>query len=167
MTDYQYPKTADVDTATFTQILAISEGNDSGKPSKTGDYIFLQCTEIKIDGERLTPTKYIASRTSYNTRTAKKKHTFTFKGIVVKNDTTSITNDTATIAKFLDVQMGGVAPYYAYILMYDGTTRTYFPFSSSTGSFVTYLKGYVERFSIEPKQGNKIYISGTFGECQT
>lgn len=167
MTDYQYPKTADVDTATFTQILAISEADDSGKPSKSGDYIFLQCTEMAIDGERLTNTKYLASRGSYNARTAKKKHSFTFKGRVIKNDSTSITNDTTTIAKFLDVQMGGVAPYYAYILMYDGTTRTYFPFSGTTGSFVTYLRGYVDKFKIEPKQGNVIYVSGTFNECQT
>lgn len=167
MSDYQYPKSADVNTSTFTQILAISEADESGKPSISGDYIFLQCTDISIDGERLTATKYIAARSSYNARTAKKKHSFSFTGKVIKNDPTSIMNDVATIAKFLDVQMGTVAPYYAYILMYDGTTRVYYPFSNTSGTFVNYLKGYVERFKIKPKLGNIIEISGTFGECQT
>ena len=163
MVDYQYGAIGDG------AIICLAETDNAGAPQTAAgnDFLFIQCDAVSIDGKRLVNTKYLASRISYSTRTAKKSHTVTFSGIVIKKDATSIVNDVAIFAKFLDINKGLVAPIYCYIKLIDGVTSVYYPFSDTAGTFKTYLKGYLDSDSMKIKRGKRFEVSGTFGECQS
>lgn len=163
MTDYGYGAVGD------NAIICICEGISSELPNTAAgyDYMFIQCESVSIDGKRLSNTKYLPSRLSYNTRTAKKSHSVAFTGIVTKKDATSIVNDVATIAKLLDVNKGLVAPYYCFVKLVDGGTSVYYPFSDTAGSFKNYLKGYLDSDSMKIERGKRFKLTATFGECQS
>lgn len=166
MTDY-YTYGASTDKAFF----AISTADNSGAPSTAAgqNYFFLQCNidGIEIDGQRLSKTSQLAGGYSYNARTGKKGHNIIFKGMILKKSA-NVTTDIGNIAKMLQVQEGSVAPLYAYVIFLD-PTAVYFPFNTtSTSTFVNYLKGYVKSFKFKPKDSAlNMELSGTFEECQS
>lgn len=164
MTDYQYGD------GNSKEVLCIAEAVNSGLP-QTGagyDYCYIQCTDIEIDGERLSSTKPLPGRALFNPRTGKKKHSITFTGLLIKKDQTSIYNDLITCAKLFDISLGpGVAPYYAWIRLIDGVTVYYFPFSDSAGTYQQYLQMTIDRFKFKPIKGKRIKVSGTLGECNS
>jgi hypothetical protein len=145
-------------------VICISTAYTTG-PVPSGDYIRFTTEKVRVNGKRLTATKYLASRNSVNTKAGKKKHVVNFDGRLLKMDGTSIYNDLDTVANLLDSWLAAaIGPFYMWIIFKEGANYYYFPFRDSTNTKQRYLKGYVDDYTFEIDQSKKIICRIEFGE---
>ena len=160
MVYYTYGTSAD------NAVIVLEDAIPSTTPNLSGNYMYLQTDKKDIHGKRLSATKQLAARTSYNPRNGKIGTDISFTARVIKKDASSVHNDEVKISQALDLwRNSGQAPIYCFIYYLD--TNSYHQFISNGTTFVNYLKGYVDDYHIKESTGLEVEVDIQFGECQS